>query len=140
MFRKDYIIRMTEEFGKFLGMLYGLKKQKGWAEVEQLIKTAAQKYTRTEIEFAEAINNDVFVEKLLSEHNLNNENLQMLANLLYEKGLMYEATGRMDKRTNAFKKALTLFNYIHTTSLDSDFSLDMHYKMNNLKELLAIKE
>lgn len=131
---------MTEEFGKFLGILYGLKKRKEWEEVELLLKTETQKFTRAEIEFAEGMNDGCFIEQLINEHNLNNENLQMLANLLYEKGCMYEVTGRADRSSNVFKKALMLYNYIHTTSLDSDFSLDRHYKMNHLRNLLGITE
>lgn len=63
----------------------------------------------------------------------------MLADLLYEKGLNYSKLDEEIKSLNAYKKSMLLFRYVNDKSLDSDFSLDMHYKMKTLEQLLGLK-
>lgn len=140
MLRKDYIMRMYEEFGKFLGTLFGLRKMGNWPELEELIKTSAQKYSLVELEFAESLETKGLPEYLMKNHSLNSENLKMLGDLLYEKGLMYLATDRAEAAKNAFQKVFVLYTYVQQNALESDFSLDMHNKLSNVKELLGLHD
>ena len=139
MLRKDYIIRLTEEFGKFIGIVLGLKNQHKWDELEKLINESAQRYTGVEIAVAEQIPDEVLVDTLVKTHKLSTDNMKMLGDLLYEKGLFY-TNGSSDKEAqNVFYKALLLFRYVKINALDSDFSLDMHYKMSRLEQILGLK-
>lgn len=140
MLRKDYIMRLTEEFGKFLGAIFGLRKANKWEELSELIKESAQKYTGIEVEYAEGLETQGFIEKLINQHQLTDENLKMLGDLLYEKALMYIATDRQTEATNALQKVFLLYNHVTVNALDSDFSLDMHYKLRNTKELLGLND
>lgn len=140
MLRKDYIMRMYEEFGKFLGTLFGLRKMGNWVELEEVIKTSAQKYTLVELQFAEDLETKGLPQYLLKNHNLNSENIKMLGDLLYEKGLMYLATDRANEANNAFQKVFVLYTYVQQNALESDFSLDMHNKLSNVKDLLGLNK
>jgi hypothetical protein len=139
MLRKDYIIRLTEEFGKFIGIVFSLKNQDKWEELDKLINESAKKFTNIEIVFVESLPDENLPERLFKEYGLTIDNIKMLADLLYEKGLNYSKLDEEIKSLNAYKKSMLLFRYVNDKSLDSDFSLDMHYKMKTLEQLLGLK-
>lgn len=136
MLRKDYIVRQFEEFGKFLAIVMGFRTDSKFTEMEELISSSALKFTHIELETAEALSNDNLIDALVQKHGLKEANLKMLADLLYEKGMSYSKQLRDDQAENAFRKALTIFEYIQANSLEIDFSLDMHFKINTLKQVL----
>lgn len=139
MLRKDFIVRQAEEFGKFLGILLALRKNGNWHELDALIRTSASKYTSVEVELTESFSDENFAQDLIKEYQLNGENLKMLGDLLYEKALFYLENNNSDKAKNALTKAFILFNHVKNNALDSEFSLDMHYKMQTIKSMLSIK-
>jgi hypothetical protein len=136
MLRKDYIVRQAEEFGKFLAILMGLRKAGNWEEFHKQINASAKKFTFLEVEEAENLDPEKFLEILIEQHQLKEQNLKMLADLLYEKGMSYTASNNTDAANNAFERALGIFTYISEQALEIDFSLDMHFKMAALKQLL----
>lgn len=136
MLRKDLIVRQFEEFGKFLGILFGLKTTYKWLELEELINSSSQKYTSVEIEFAEKLSDEKLIEHL-TEKKLTEAQLKMLGDLLYEKGIAYTKLIREEEARNAFIKAQIIFTHIKNNSLEIDFSLDMHFKMEAIQQLLA---
>lgn len=136
MLRKDYIVRQFEEFGKFLGIVFGLKADAKFKELEELINTSAFKYTNIEIEIAEKLPNKDLIQLLTENYELKEANLKMLGDLLYEKGIGYSKQFKEDAAENAFQKALIIFEHINENSLEIDFSLDMHFKINSLKQML----
>ena len=136
MLRKDYILRQYEEFGKFLGIVFSLKTKAQFVELEELINTSAFKFTKIEIETAEQLSNENLVETLTKKHQLEEPNLKMLADLLYEKGIGYSKQFNEKKADSALQKALIIYEYIKENSLESDFSLDGHFKITSLKQLL----
>lgn len=137
MFRKDYIMRQYEEFGKFLAIVLGFKAESKFFEMEELINTSAFKYTNIEVELAEKLPNKDFIQLLTENYELKEANLKMLGDLLYEKGIGYSKQLKEKEAENAFQKTLLIFEYIKENSLESDFSLDMHFKMNSLKQMLS---
>lgn len=136
MFRKDYIVRQAEEFGKFLAILMSLRKAGNLEEFNKLMTESAKKFTFLEVEAAENLKNENLLETLIAEHRLKEQNLKMLADLLYEKGMVYTASFNAEAATNAFEKTLLIYSYISENALESDFSLDMHFKIASLKQLL----
>lgn len=136
MLRKDYIVRQAEEFGKFLATLMGLRKAGSWEEFNKLINETAAKFTFLEVEAAENMEDHDFIEALIARHKLKEPNLKMLADMLYEKGMAYTSGSNETEAKNAFGKALQIYSYISENALDTDFSLDMHFKIASLKQLL----
>lgn len=137
MLRKDYIVRQFEEFGKFLAIVIGLKTDAKFIEMEELINTSALKFTNVEIKIAEGLPNKDLIQLLTENYELKEANLKMLGDLLYEKGIGYSKQFKEDEAENAFQKALLIFEFIKENSLEIDFSLDMHFKINSLKQLLS---
>jgi hypothetical protein len=135
MLRKDYIVRQFEEFGKFIALVFGLKKEGKWDEIEKLINESASKYTSVDIEKVEKMSEQELLNSLSSDQ-LPDEKIKMLGDLLYEKGLAYTALIKPDESVNAFKKALQIYEYLKENALQVDFSLDMHFKINSIKQLL----
>lgn len=130
-------MRQYEEFGKFLGIVLGLKNDSKFTELEELINTSAYKYTNIEIEIAEKLPNKDLIQLLTENYELKEANLKMLGDLLYEKGIGYSKQFKEDEAENAFTKALLIFEFVKENSLESDFSLDMHFKINSLKQMLS---
>ena len=137
MFKKDYIMRQYEEFGKFLAIALGFKANQQFTELEELLNTSAFKYTNIEIEIAEKLPNKDLIQLLTENYELKEANLKMVGDLLYEKGIGYSQHRKENEAKNAFQKALIIFEHIKENSLESDFSLDMHFKMNSLKQMLS---
>ena len=129
-------MRQYEEFGKFLAIVLGFKANQQFAELEELINTSAFKYTNIEIEIAERLPDKDLIQLLTENYELKEANLKMLGDLLYEKGIGYSKLFKEKEAENAFKKALIIFEYIRENSLESDFSLDMHFKINSMKQML----
>jgi hypothetical protein len=136
MLRKDLLVRQFEEFGKFLGILYGLKGEYKWLELQELINTSSHKYTSVEIDYVEKLNNGNLIEELTQKKELKESQLKMLADLLYEKGISYTKLLKEEEGRNVFTKAQTIYTYIKNNSLEIDFSLDMHFKMKAIEQLL----
>ena len=139
MLKKDFIVRQFEESGKFLGIVFGLKKDNKWPELEELINTSAFKYTNIEIAEAEKIENTNLIETLTQTYSLKEPNLKMLADLFYEKGIGYSKQFKEEEANSVFQKAFIIYSFIQANSLEIDFSLDMHFKLTSLKQLLYHK-
>lgn len=138
MLRKDYIQRKFEEFGKFLALLMGFKNNNQWSELEKQINENSQKFTGVEIGAIEMISDPALLLELTEARGLKEEQLKILGDLLYEKGLAYLNQQKEIEAKNAFTKALALYNYISANSLETDFSLDMHYKVKAIQQLLNV--
>ena len=133
MHKRDYLIKQFEEFSKVLAVLLGLKKDEDFHGINALINSTALKYTQTEIVYAEELGNETFLDTLIHEKKLTDEQLKMLGDLLYEKGDYYSKVN-MDKEqevSNCFQKANMIYQFIlHHATLN--YSLDMHYKLEVL--------
>ena len=136
MIRKDLLVRQFEEFGKFLAILFGMKSNYRWLELVKLIDESSQKYTSLEINFVEKLKDDSLMHYLVVEKKLKEVQLKMLGDLLYEKGIAYTKMFKEEEGRNAFIKSQIIFTYIKNNSLEIDFSLDMHFKMEAIEQLI----
>lgn len=135
MHKRDYLVKQFEEFGKVIGVLLGLKKDRKFSELSELINESVKKYTSTEIDYVESLTNENLIEILTQEKKLTDEQLKMLADLLFEKGNYYSATDTTEiKSTNCYKKSLIIYTFLkeHATLT---YSLDMHYKLEILEKM-----
>ena len=136
MHKRDYLVKQFEEFAKVLGVLLGLKRGEDFHGIKELINSTALKYTQTEIVYAEGLSNETFMNTLIHEKKLTDEQLKMLGDLLYEKGDYYSKIN-MDKEQeafNCFHKANIIYQFIlqHATL---NYSLDTHYKLEVLSKM-----
>lgn len=135
MLKRDYLVKQFEEFGRVIGVILGLKKDGKFSGLSELINESVKKYTAIEIEYVESLANENLIEILTEEKKLTDEQLKMLADLLFEKGNYYSATNTTDtKSTNCYKKSLVIYTFLKAHATLS-YSLDMHYKLEILEKM-----
>ena len=138
MHKRDYLVKQFEEFGKVLAMILGLKKDKNFPELLNQIEESAIKFTSTEINFAEILDDNKLLDTLIITKNLNDEQLKMLADLLYEKAEYHLKAQRNQTfetdAINCYKKAYIIYLFIKERAT-LPYSLDMHYKIEVLSKM-----
>jgi hypothetical protein len=135
MLKRDYLVKQFEEFGKVMAVLIGLKRDGNFPDLLDEINKAAQKYTNTEIVYVESLENELLLHELTEGKKLNDEQLKMLADLLFEKAEYYLKTAASDTEVdNCYKKAFLIYLFLqeHATL---NYSLDMHYKIEMLSKM-----
>ena len=135
MYKRDYFIKQIEEFSKVLGVILGLKKDGNFSDLNELIHTTSLKYTSTEIEYAEILDNERLIETLTEDKKLNDDQLKMLADLLFEKAEYYlKNNSPINEANNCYKKSYLIYSFLKTHSTQN-YSLDMHYKLEILSKM-----
>ncbi len=135
MLKRDYLVKQFEEFGKVMAVILGLKRDGYFPELLNEIEKSLQKYTTLEIEFVESLPNKSLIETLTQEKKLNDEQLKILADLIYEKAEYYLSTNSpKESSTNCYKKAYLIYLFLKNNAT-LNYSLDMHYKLDILKNM-----
>lgn len=135
MHKRDYLVKQFEEFAKVMAIILGLKNNEKHHELEELINTSVLKYTSIEIKYVESILNETLIDTLTQEKKLSDEQLKILADLLFEKGNYYSKTSASEQEyNNCYKKAFLIYNFLNDHATLS-YSLDMHYKLEILRKM-----
>ncbi len=136
MHKRDYLVKQFEEFAKVMGVLFGLKQNENYEELNNLINSTALKYTQTEIEYIEELSDDRLIKFLTQEKKLTDEQLKMLGDLLFEKADYYSRIDSLNENEtyNCFQKAKHIYSFLQEYST-LNYSLDMHYKLEVLNKM-----
>jgi hypothetical protein len=135
MLKRDYLVKQFEEFGKVMAILLGLKKEGLFPELSDAIDESLKKHTALEIKYVESIANETLLETLTQEKKLNDEQLKMLADLVYEKGEYYASMNSTEETSNnCYKKAHLIYLFLKENAT-LNYSLDMHYKLEILSKI-----
>jgi hypothetical protein len=137
MHKRDLLLRQFEEFGKFLATILGYKQQQDFIEVSKLISEGALKYIGVSIKGVEELEPEKLISSLTQEKKLTDEQLKMLADLLYENGVN-NLNGDLNSDSNTlinFTKAQMLYNFVNLNGT-LPYSLDTHYKLDVIKDIL----
>lgn len=135
MFKKDFIVRQLEEFGKVMAVIFGLKKEKDWLNFEKEINNAAQKFTSFEINYLENLNPTDFEKEIINHTTLTTEQLHIIADLLFEKLTYYLSIEDKEKTDNLKEKCKKLYFLLQNNQTQNEFNLDVHYKSKFLQNL-----
>ena len=134
MIRKDYILRMVEEFGKFLAAIVGLRLE---GKLEEALKKIDDVY-RGMIDLDPIVIKSVDPGELLDflqkEKEYNHHYLKMIAELLFEEGQVYAESGDPVSARNVLEKAKILIDYL--MEYDKTFSFDWYEKMSIIDGIL----
>jgi hypothetical protein len=138
MHKRDYLVKQFEEFGKVMAILLGLKRDENYPKLFELINESIKKYTSSEVDYVESLINEQFIDILTIEKKLNDEQLKMLADLLFEKANYYFNSQQNSelklKGINCYKKSYVIYLFLkEQTTLT--YSLDMHYKLELLSKI-----
>jgi hypothetical protein len=134
MLQRDYILRLIEEFGKFLAAITGLKLE---GKLEEALKKVDETYNELlEIDpkVVKSLNEDEVLPFFQEEKKYDNKQLNMVAELLYQEGMIYTEEGDPVSARNVLEKSKILINYLMDN--DSTFSYDWYEKLGEIDHAL----
>lgn len=135
MFKKDFILRQFEDFGKVLAKILGLKVEKDWLRFEQEIAQAVNTFTGYELNTIEKMGSAEFSETVVECGKLTAEQVKILARLMFER--LEEFIHRNDNELINLQssKCRMLYEKALENLTQNEFDLDIHYKLEFLKKL-----
>jgi len=134
MIRKDYILRMVEEFAKFLAAIVGLKNEGKYHEALKKIDTVYTGLIDIDPIILKSLSPEEMITFLKNEDKYSNQYLKIIAELLFEEGQIYVESGDPVSARNVLVKAKMLINYLSEN--DSTFSFDWYEKISIIDSLL----
>lgn len=134
MIQRDYILRMVQEFAKFLAAIVGLRKEGKFDEALKKIDGVYQGMIDLDPTVVKSVDPDKLIGFLKNEKQFNVHYQKMIAELLFEEGQIYLETGDPVSARNVFEKAKILIN--HLMEHDNTFSFDWYEKLRIIDESL----
>ena len=135
MLQRDYIMRMIEEFGKFLAAIVGLKREGKYEDALNKIDDVYKGMIDLEPKVLKSIDVDELLDFLQNEKQFNNQYLKMIAELLFEEGQIYHENGDPISARNVLEKAKVLINYLMES--DTTFSFDWYEKLSLIDQIIG---
>lgn len=128
-------MRMVEEFGKYLAAIVGLKRDGDLGGALKKIDNVYEGMIDLDPKALKSLSIDELLDFLQKEKGFNNQYLKMIAELLYEEGLIYSESGNPISARNVLEKAKMLINYLMES--DPTFSFDWYEKLGVIDNTLA---
>ncbi len=135
MIQRDYIMRMVEEFGKFLTAIVGLKREGNFGDALNKIDDVYKGMIDLEPKVLKSIDVDELLDFLQNEKQFDNLYLKMIAELLFEEGQIYHESGDPISARNVLEKAKVLINYLMES--DTTFSFDWYEKLSLIDQIIG---
>ncbi|MCK5367093.1 MAG: hypothetical protein KAQ62_01030 [Cyclobacteriaceae bacterium] len=135
MIQRDYIMRMVEEFGKFLAAIVGLKREGNFGDALNKIDDVYKGMIDLEPKVLKSIDVDELLDFLQNEKQFDNLYLKMIAELLFEEGQIYHESGDPVSARNVLEKAKVLINYLMES--DTTFSFDWYEKLSLIDQIIG---
>lgn len=130
--RKDYLLRIIDEFFKFLARILKLKAEKDYEQAFQLIDEASLTLLKRDLN--ELIEKDGEIESVIEEKSLTLDQIEVLAELLKVKADINLELSNNFTAINLYTKSLYLLNYVHTAS--KNFSTSRVDKISEINLVL----
>ena len=134
MIRKDYILRMVEEFSKFLAAIIGLKREGKFDEALTKIDSVYHGMLDLDPITVKSVDSTELLDLLQNEKGYNHTYLKMIAELLFEEGQIYNGNGDPISARNVLEKSKLLINYLMEN--DATFSFDWYEKLTVIDDIL----
>mgnify|MGYP003563505464 CR=1 FL=1 len=134
MFQRDYILRLIEEFAKFLAAITGLKADGNLEEALKKIDEAYNELLEVNPKMIKSLREDEVLDYLQKEKEYDKQQLNMVAELLYQEGMIYVEEGDPVSAGNVLKKSKILIGYLMDN--DSTFSFDWYEKLHEIDHAL----
>ena len=135
MVRRDYIMRMIDEFSKFLAAVVGLKNEGKFEEALDKIDDIYRGMIEADPKVLKAIEPDQLLDFLQNEKQFNNQYLKLIAELFFEEGQVYVESGDPISAVIVMEKAKVLIN--HLMENDTSFSLDWYEKLAVIDKVIS---
>ena len=109
MSQRDYILRITEEFGSVLAQILYDKQYKDYAAAHKLIDEQSKQIFGMGIGFMRSVPEETLLSMLTSFDVLDTEKCWLLALLLKAEGDIYEEQGNTSESYYSYVRSLDLF-------------------------------
>jgi hypothetical protein len=136
MFQRDYILRLIEEFARFMAAMAGLKSEGKLDDALTLIEETCRDLLNLEPRVIKSLHPDEMIPFLQNEKGMKNEALKMVGELLYEEGMIYVENGDPVSTANVLEKSKVLILYL--MEHDSTYSFDWDIKLREIDQILGI--
>jgi len=135
MIRKDYIMRMVQEFAKFLADIVGLKREGEFGEALKKIDNVYLGMIDLDPSVLKSVDPDKLLGFLQDEKQYNNHYLKMIAELLFVEGQIYSENGDPVSARNVMEKAKILIQFLMEN--ETTFSFDWYEKLSVINSILT---
>jgi len=132
MIQKDYIQRMIDALSKVIGKLMSLPVPEGL----DLLNMTAQDYVKLDLNDFRLLSETEFMDILVREKAFHTNQLEFLAELFYQEGLLFQKAANFENARASFQKALLLFRYVDQHQ--GTFSMERIQKMQFLEDQASI--
>jgi len=131
MYRRDYLVKQFEAFGKALALLVGQRQRQALEEYEKTLAEVTQTYAGKSPTELKNLSSEAF-ETLIDESDLVRK--KIVAALLFE--VYHHITENSERQSIIGKRCLRLYQTIQNDLSSGEFDLDVYYKIQFLKEHL----
>ena len=128
MYQKDFILRMIEDFFRFMSIILKLKVEKDYEQAFEVISETSQKLMKIDIKALSE--NDEDFENLLLNTSYPPEQLEILAELLKIMAEIHLELNQIFTAINTFGKSLQLYEQCQSQS--KNYSIDRVKKITEL--------
>ena len=103
---------MIEMFGEMLAGIFGLLRKKRYEEASQAIENAYTELLRKNASDILNTDDNKLTEVLEKDFGFNQQQLEIVAGLLYAEAELHYRQGNFSKSKSLFQKSLTIFRYL----------------------------
>ena len=136
MIRKDYFLRIVDEFGKIIATIIGLRLKNNIEEALNEIDKVYEGLIDADPKVLKSIAPKKLLDFLQNEKGFSNQYLNMIAELHYQEGMVYLENGDPVSARDVLEKSKILIEYLMDN--DSSFSLDWNDKLKDIEDALAV--
>ena len=130
MYQKDYILRLIEQFFKFLAEVLNLIKKGEYSEASDRLESSYYEFLREDAASFHNIPEDTLTQKLLQEHNFTNGHLEILAELFNAEAELKFARGDYPGSLAFSRKSMIIFEFI-----DKEYKTYSEERIKKMEEI-----
>jgi len=131
---KDFLLRQFNQLGVVLAKILGFKEKGKYESAESVIDNALTDFGLKDLDIHLKIDVDSLVPELIKTHRLTIDQINILAELIYEKAEINIRLGKKEPARDLYLRALILFE--HITNAERIFSFEREEKINKIRSIL----
>jgi hypothetical protein len=136
MFRKDYLQRQFEEFGKVLATILGFKKSGDMQSFENEIEKAVKTFTALELDSLLKMDLGAFEKMVKHNETLRPDQIKILADLFYERSFVFDKQEQAEEMKDMLSRAYFLYKRYTQELTANEFNLEVNYRLQMITEII----